>query len=132
MQHRTTIAYMKPPDLPSLSIYLAASHGVVIFLMIASSVLRCASDRNSTGARALVFLIIYPPVHRFNLPASLEARFFVYDHLGLIKPRMLLPSKVRQFPVIETDASLASDTNQADLLPACVGVDEVSSLVSVW
>jgi hypothetical protein len=40
--------------------------------------------------------------------------------------RMLLPLKVAQFPVLQSDAATSSETGVSDQLPTCVGVDEVS------
>jgi hypothetical protein len=41
---------------------------------------------------------------------------------------MLLPRKVGQFPVFHDDVAAVSDTTAADVLPTCVGFDQVPYL----
>ena len=62
---------------------------------------------------------------RFTVPASLEAQYTIYHDLETSEARILLPSKVRQFPVLRADAAATSGTPNPELLPSCVGVDEV-------
>jgi hypothetical protein len=56
---------------------------------------------------------------------SLDAQYQVYNNLETAEARMLLPLKKGQFPVLHDDLAGGPE---ADLLPTCVGVDEVSSL----
>jgi hypothetical protein len=56
---------------------------------------------------------------------SLDAQYQVYHDLETAEARMLLPLKVGQFPVLHDDVAVASETAAAELLPTCVGVDEV-------
>jgi hypothetical protein len=55
---------------------------------------------------------------------SLETQYNVYHNLETAEARMLLPLKVGQFPALH-DVAAASDTVATDVLPTCVGVDEV-------
>jgi hypothetical protein len=57
---------------------------------------------------------------------ALEAYYDVYHNLENADLRMLLPLKVAQFPVLQSDAATSSETGVTDKLPICVGVDEVS------
>jgi hypothetical protein len=68
---------------------------------------------------------------RLALPTSLEAQYNVYHNLEMAEARMLLPFKVRQFPVLEDDVATASETAENELLPVCVGVDKVCRLAVV-
>jgi hypothetical protein len=56
---------------------------------------------------------------------SLEARYEVYHNLEDSEERMLLPLKRGQFPVLHNDVAAASETAAANVLPTCVGVDQV-------
>jgi hypothetical protein len=60
-----------------------------------------------------------------TLPISLEAQYEVYHNLEDSEARMMLPLKVGQFPVLHNDVAAASETAAADVLPTCVGVDQV-------
>jgi hypothetical protein len=68
---------------------------------------------------------------RVALPTSLEAHYNVYHNLETAEARMLMPFKVRQFPVLEDDVATASETAENELLPVCVGVDKVCRLAVV-
>lgn len=54
-----------------------------------------------------------------------EAHYSVYNDLEDSEGRMLLPSKVRDFPLLQSDTTVATATPDRDLLPECVGVDQV-------
>jgi hypothetical protein len=56
---------------------------------------------------------------------SLEAQYNVYHNLEAAEARMLLPLKKGQFPVLDDDAAAGSESASTDLLPTCVGIDEV-------
>jgi hypothetical protein len=56
---------------------------------------------------------------------SLEAQYEVYHNLENSEARMLLPLKVGLFPVLHDDVAAASETTATDVLPTCVGVDQV-------
>jgi hypothetical protein len=58
---------------------------------------------------------------------SLEAQYQVYHNLETAEARLLLPRKVGYFPVLQRDVAASHESAEADLLPACVGVDEVPS-----
>jgi hypothetical protein len=58
---------------------------------------------------------------------SLEAQYQVYHNLETAAARLLLPLKVGRFPVLRRDVVATHESAEAELLPACVGVDEVSS-----
>jgi hypothetical protein len=64
---------------------------------------------------------------RLTLPTSLEARYQVYHNIETAEARLLLPLKVGRFPVLLRDVAASHESAEADLLPECVGVDEVSS-----
>lgn len=54
-----------------------------------------------------------------------EAQYSVYNDLEASEARMLMPSKVHQFPELISDATTASGTPDPGLLPECVGVEQV-------
>lgn len=62
---------------------------------------------------------------RVVLPDSVNLEFSVYNDLETAEARMILPSKLREFPLLDLDAAAASATDQPELLPECVGVNEV-------
>jgi hypothetical protein len=64
---------------------------------------------------------------RLTLPTSLEAQYQVYHNLETAAARLLLPLKVGHFPVLQRDVAATHESAEGDLLPTCVGVDEVSS-----
>jgi hypothetical protein len=51
----------------------------------------------------------------------------VYHNLETAEARVLLPRKVRHFPVLRSDVAASHESAEGELLPACVGVDEVPS-----
>lgn len=62
---------------------------------------------------------------RLTLPGSIEALYEVYNDLDTAEARILLPKKVREFPQLDRDAAVASDTSEPQLLPECVGATAV-------
>ena len=59
------------------------------------------------------------------LPGNIEAQYGIYNDLESSYARIFLPSKVRTFSVLRTNADAASDVLEASLLPECVGLDQV-------
>jgi hypothetical protein len=59
---------------------------------------------------------------------SLEAQYQVYHNLETAEARLLLPLKMGHFPVLRRDVVATHESAEAELLPACVGVDEVPSI----
>lgn len=67
---------------------------------------------------------------RISLTTSAEAQYSVYNDLESAEACILLPSKVRKFPVLQSDTATVSATPQLELLPECVGVNEVQPYTS--
>lgn len=65
---------------------------------------------------------------RFTLSTLVQAQYNVYNDLEEAESRILLPSKEKEFPVFEMDVAASASTPQADLLPECVGLDQVTVL----
>lgn len=130
-----SLEYREPPQLPLLDIALAIAHGLAIVLLFCSIFSRCRSFPSSTGLRLFVLdntLEIFSGLSqphfalcRLTLPTTIEAQYPVYNNLETSESRILLPSKVRQFPILEADAAAASGTPQPELLPECVGIHQV-------
>jgi hypothetical protein len=66
---------------------------------------------------------------RLKVSASVSDEYNVYNNLETAEARMLLPFKVGQFSVLQDDMASVSEISDIDLLPACVGVDEVRILL---
>lgn len=55
-----------------------------------------------------------------------NSQYSIYNDLEAADARFMLPSKVYQFPELQSDVTTASGDPQAHMLPECVGVDQVT------
>lgn len=60
--------------------------------------------------------------HSSALPRSTGAHHSIYNDLERSAPRMLMPYKRDAFPVLGSDAISASEVEEGERLPGCVGV----------